>query len=899
MSNSGSSDKAPLYIIDGSAYLYRAYFSMTRQLTSSKGVPTRAVYVITNMLLKILREKDPRFIAVAWDAKGPTVRHELYKEYKANRPPMPEDLQEQVPYVRRLVEALGLAQLEVDGYEADDIIATLVKQARKEGRPVVIVSGDKDLMQLVSDGVVMWDPMKDEIIDLEEFRKRFGLEPRQFRDVLALAGDSADNIPGVPGIGPKTAQKLIAKYGSVEEIVRHIHELKGKLKERLEENRDALALWERITALHDDVPLDVSIKDLERRPMDKEALRELFEELDFLSLLPMVGGDKITITGSYRTIIGRQELERWLEEGLRDGGTLVIDTETTSEDPMRADLVGVSFCLNPPEAVYCPVGHLVDEKQMGFSDLMDVVQDRVVDAMARGVELVGQNIKYDMIVLRRCGIKWDEISGDTMVASYLIDPTKRRHGLDEIAREVLGHQMISYKEVTKGLKKGESFAALPIDKARDYTCEDVHITFLANERFKEELREKELWDLYTRVEVPLVPVLADMEMAGILVDRQGLQELRQEFSERLKALADEIYELAGEEFNINSTRHLARILFEKLGLPQVKKTKKKTGYSTDMEVLKELSKLHPLPKKLIQYRNLSKLKNTYIDGLEKEINPDTGRVHTSFNQTVTATGRLSSSDPNLQNIPVRTEEGRRIRALFKAADGNLLISADYSQIDLRVLAHYSRDPALVDAFKRGEDIHRRTAAEIFDVAPELVTPDMRRAAKTVNFGIIYGMSPFGLAKELGIERREAKRFIDRYFARYPGVKAYMERAIKEARQKGYVSTILGRRRYIKEINSKNRVVRQFAERTAINTPIQGSAADIIKLAMLRVSRWFKEEMTGAAMLLQVHDELVVECRQADVEQVAEGIRERMEHAASLIVPLKVSVGWGPNWAEVK
>ncbi len=890
-------DDPPIYLIDGSSYLYRAFFSTQREFTSSKGVPTRAVYVITNMLLKILREKSPEFVAVAWDAKGPTFRHKLYPDYKANRPPMPEDLAQQVPYVRQLVNALGMEQLELQGYEADDIIATLARRFSEEsGRKVVIVSGDKDLLQLISDKVVIWDPMKDEIIDLSAFTKKYGISPRQFGDVLSLSGDTADNIPGIQGVGPKTALKLIREHGSVDALLGKLDSLKkSKLKERLQDGAEMLALWKRLTALDDNVPVETYPEAYRRREADEKALLALFRELDFESLIPMVSSRRVLSYDSYRAIRTEEELTAWIEAH-KGADELVIDTETTSRRPMEAELVGISLCFKPPEAVYIPVGHKTHKPQLSIEAVRRCLAP-LLEASSPGK--IGQNIKYDCIVLSRNGLKMNAITGDTMIASYLLDPTRRRHNLDEIARDILGHKMISYKEVTKGLSRRQNFAHVPVEKAMEYSCEDVHVTGLVKDRFHHELREKGLWDLYHRVEIPLIPVLARMEMNGIFVDRLALLALKEEFANRLDSLRKDIYELAGHEFNINSPKQLAEVLFQELNLPQLKKTRKKTGYSTDVEVLKSLAKLHPLPEHLLKYRNISKLKSTYVDGLEREINPETGRIHTSFNQTVTATGRLSSSDPNLQNIPVRTEEGRRIRALFIAEPGNLLVAADYSQIDLRVLAHYSGDENLVKAFRHGEDIHRRTAAQIFDVEPGFVTPEMRRVAKTVNFGIIYGMSAYGLAKELDIGRKEAKEFIEIYFARYPGVKRFMSDIVDRARKQGFVETILGRRRYISEIKSRNRAARQFAERTAINTPIQGSAADIIKLAMLKVAGRFREQVPDARLLLQVHDELVVECPESMREAVAMCLKEVMEGVVDLLVPLEVSVGWGHSWDEIK
>ena len=893
----GKRDDSPIYLIDGSSYLYRAFFSTPREFTSSKGVPTRAVYVITSMLLKILKEKDPEFIAVTWDAKGPTFRHKLYRDYKANRPPMPEDLSTQVPYVRRLVDALGMKQLEVEGYEADDIIATLAKGfGEKSGKKVVIVSGDKDLLQLISDNVVLWDPMKDEEIDMKVFSERYGIRPEQFNDVLSLAGDSADNIPGIPGVGPKTAIKLISEFHSVDNLVKGLDRLKkGKLKERLLKGAKELSLWKRLTTLDSETPVDLDFDSYRRKKIDEKRLLELFKELDFESFIPMVSSQKVLSHDDYKLIQQEEQLVEWLEEN-RGAAQLVIDTETTSRKPMEAALVGVSLCFAPPEAVYIAVGHDTDEPQVG----LDILKRHLLPLLKdRSLEKIGQNIKYDLIVLRRHGLGIENITGDTMVASYLLDPTRRRHNLDEIARDSLGHRMISYKEVTKGLARSQNFSHVPLDRAMEYACEDVHVTFEVKEKFHEELKKKGLWHLYFRVEIPLISVLAQMEINGILIDRPALVELREEFTARLEELREKIFELAGHEFNINSPKQLAEVLFEELNLPQLKKTKKKTGYSTDVEVLKSLAKIHPLPERLLEYRNLSKLESTYVDGLEREVNPETGRIHTSFNQTVTATGRLSSSEPNLQNIPVRTEEGRRIRALFIAGPGNCLVSADYSQIDLRVLAHYSGDDNLVKAFRAGEDIHRRTAAQIFDVEPEFVTLEMRRVAKTVNFGIIYGMSAYGLARELGIGRKEAKTFIDTYFERYPGVRRFMIQIVERARRQGFVETILGRRRYLKEIKSRNRIIRQFAERTAINTPIQGSAADIIKLAMLQVAQRFQEQEPDAMMLLQVHDELVVECPESRIQPVAACLKQTMEDVVDLLVPLKVVAGWGKKWDEIK
>ncbi len=886
-------DGGTLLLIDGSSYIYRAYYAIRQSLTTHKGFPTKAIYGVTNMLISVLKKKDPQYVAVVWDASGPTFRHELYDDYKANRPPMPDDLSVQIPYIREVTGALGFPQLEVQGYEADDIIATLVEHM--PDREILIITGDKDLLQLVSERVSIWDPMKDEFIDLNAVRQRFGLEPAQLKEVMALSGDTADNIPGIPGVGPKTAQKLIKTYGSIDDLMKSVDSLKGKLKERMQQHGSRLSLWKKLVSLSTDVPVSTDLKSFVRHPPDQNRLRELFRELEFTSFLRELAPEKIISFDKYRSVVDEGELTAWMEE-VRKSGLLVIDTETTSEFPMKADLVGISMCIEPPEAVYVPIGHSTDEPQLSLDKVRSILAPVLEDP---GVKKVGQNIKYDLLVLQNHKINLSGISGDTMIASYLLNPSRHQHNLEEIARDVLGYKMISFKEITSSQKGKRNFAKVPITLARDYSCEDVHVTALVKDILWDRLKEADLWDLFMKVEVPLIMVLARMEKAGILVDRQGLDALALEFADRMADVERQIHELAGHEFNINSPKQLQEILFVRLKLPQKKKTRKKTGYSTDVEVLKELAHHHPLPRKILEYRNLSKLKSTYVDGLKRMLDPETGRVHTSFNQTVTATGRLSSSDPNLQNIPVRTEEGRRIRALFTAPEGYFLLSADYSQIDLRVLAHYSRDPALVDAFRKGEDIHTRTASEIFGVVPGLVTSDMRRAAKTVNFGIIYGMSPYGLAKELDIPRKMAGEFIEKYFERYAGVKTYMEEIIREARTNGYVTTLLGRRRYIPDLNSRVRTVREFSERTAINTPIQGSAADIIKLAMLHVDENLKILDDKARILLQVHDELVLEVPESMIGEVSSMVTKTMESVVELRVPLKVNASWGRNWAELK
>jgi len=882
-----------LYIIDGSSYLYRGYFAIRQNLTTREGFPTKAIFNVTNMLWKVLREKDPLYCVVVWDAKGPNFRHELYPEYKANRPPMPDDLVTQVPLIKEIVEALGIPQVEVEGVEADDVIATICKGLK--GIKKTVVSGDKDLVQLVDDDVTIWDPMKDSWLDKREALERFGIPPERLRDCQALSGDPTDNIPGVKGIGPKTALKLIRDFGSLENLLNNLDKLpKGRLRENLERERDNIPLYKKLVDLKTDVQCPTDKKAFERGSWDTEKLRELFKRLELTRFLNELVPKKVVKYDRYQLVKDQAGLEEIRRLAL-EKGEIVLDTETDSEHPMQARLVGISILVDPPKAYYIPIAHKDGSRQADLDQVKEILGPVLRDP---DVKKIGQNIKFDLLVLRCHDIELNGISGDTMVASYLLDPSRRQHNLEALSLEYLGHKMITFKELMKG-KKEKTFRDVPVDAAMRYSCEDVHVTALLKELLWKRLKEAGLWRLFVEVEVPLVETLAAMEETGILVDRDGVQRLSREFHQRIEELEERIYKTAGTTFNINSHQQLAKVLFERLGLSSGKKTRKKTGYSTDIEVLQEIRKVHPIGDLLLEYRNLTKLKSTYLDGILKMVNPATGRIHTSFNQTVTATGRLSSSNPNLQNIPVRTEEGLRIRSLFMAEEGHLFLSSDYSQIDLRVLAHYSGDKALIEAFKRGEDIHLRTASEVFDVPPPFVTPEMRRMAKTVNFGIIYGMSPYGLSKELGISRSQAAAFIERYFLRYPGVKRYMEETVKRAKREGYVTTILERRRFIPEINSPVKHIREFAERTAINTPIQGSAADIIKLAMIRAYRFIKERNLKTRLILQVHDELVFEVPEQELDLVRDEVKAIMEGVIELSVPLTVNIGTGQNWAEAK
>jgi DNA polymerase-1 len=810
---------------------------------------------------------------------------------------MPEDLAVQIPYIKQVVEGMNIASLELAGYEADDIIGTLARAAGEKGYHVVMVTGDKDFKQLVSPGISIWDPMKDRTIDYAGLKKDFGLEPSQWVDVMGLSGDTADNIPGVPGIGEKTAISLIKAFGSVEGIYKNLDKVtRKKLRDNLTNFREQAMLSRLLVTINTEVPLSVEIASLRVSGPDAERLARIFKDLEFQRHQKQFPIKTDLSHKDYRVILDDKDLKALIDE-LKQAGIFCLDIETTAKDPMRAEVVGLSFACRPNEAAYVPLRH----RYSGAPGQLD--PDRTLASLKPLLEdpnlaKVGQNIKYDWIVLKRSGIDLQGVVFDTMVASYLLNPTRRAHNLETIAAEYLDHKMISYKEVTGNKKGNKCFDEVPIEDAVPYACEDADITLMAYEVLKPKLQEGGLNSLFKEVEMPLIPVLVDMEMSGICVDKGRLEVVSKEFERQLHETEDRIYAIAGERFNIQSHQQLGRILFENLKLPIQKKTKKKTGYSTDVQVLTTLSFEHELPALVLQYRSLAKLKSTYADALVDLIHPETHRIHTSYNQTVTATGRLSSSDPNLQNIPVRTGEGRKIRAAFVPRKGQTMLSADYSQIELRLLAHYSEDPALVEAFEEGQDIHARTAADVFQLLPAMTSPEMRRQAKVINFGIIYGMSPFRLSKELGISQKMAKIYIENYFRRYKGAKRFIEETIEEARKTGKVTTLLGRHRQLPDISSKNRAAREFAERAAVNTPIQGTAADLIKVAMIRIHRVFGEMRLETKMLLQVHDELVFEVPREELRSVEELVTEIMEGAHNLRVPLKVDVKTGRNWTEV-
>ena len=886
------SERPRLLLIDGSSYIFRAFFAIGH-LSNSKGFPTNAIYGFTQMILKLLKDQRPDYLMVVFDSKAPTFRSEIYKEYKANRPAMPDSLVPQLPYIKKIIEGYRIPTLEMDGYEADDVIGTVAKGMESE-TDVVIITGDKDFLQLVGDRIEIYDPMKDKRVGVKEVMERFGVRPEQIVEVMGLAGDSVDNIPGVPGIGEKTAIDLIKTFGSIESLLAHLDQVpKQKLKEKLETHGGLAQLSRQLATIRTDVPLTYRLEDFAHPSPDLKALREIFKELEFNKLLKELPDEKNVDEKDYRLITDRDPFLALLAR-LKKVQFFSLDLETTSPYPMWADLVGISFSLAPSQAFYIPVGHRLKEgeEQLPLAWVLEQLKPILEDTQIRKV---GQNIKYEWIVLKRYGIDLQGIYCDTMIASYILNPTKHNHNLGEIAREYLDRSSTEYKEVVGTGSKEVTFDKVDLKRARDYGCEDADVTLQLSHLLLPRLEEEGLKNLYDQVEMPLLVVLAKIEMNGVKIDVELLEGYSKELDIQLRQKMDRIYSLAGEVFNINSSQQLGKILFEKLRLPAVKKTK--TGYSTDVDVLTKLSLQHDLPLEILGYRNLTKLKSTYVDALPKLVHPGTGRVHTSYNQTVTATGRLSSSDPNLQNIPVRSEEETRIRQAFISERGSVLVSADYSQIELRILAHLSQDETLLGAFHKSEDIHSRTASEIFNVPMEKVTSSMRREAKVINFGIIYGMSAYGLSQQLGIDPKVAQVYIDEYFKKYTGVKIYIERSLAEAREKGYATTLFQRRRYLPDIHSPSFPVRQATERMAINTPLQGTAADIIKVAMIKIQDQIERLGLCTRMIMQVHDELVFEVPEGEIQKALPMIEREMETVIELSVPLKVSIQSGKNWAE--
>ncbi|MEH6358107.1 MAG: DNA polymerase I [Pseudomonadales bacterium] len=903
---------APLVLVDGSSYLYRAFHAMYKaDLRTSSGEPVGAIRGVTSMLRRLKLDYPGSTIVVIFDAKGKTFRDEMYSEYKAQRPPMPDDMRPQIEPIHNIVRAMGMPLLVIEGVEADDVMGTLADQATQLGIDVVLSTGDKDMAQLVNQHVSMVNTMTETVMDIDGVKEKFGIPPELIIDYLALMGDKVDNIPGVPGVGEKTALALLQGLGGLDVIYANLDKVADldfrgakKMHEKLEANKDLAFLSYQLATIKLDVELEQGPQDLVMGPEDREALVALFTEFEFKSWIdeysrPVDGAGfsgeaPAAVETEYETVLTKAELDGWIEQ-LNVADLFAFDTETTSVNYMEAKLVGVSFAVEAGKAAYVPFGH----DYLGAPEQLS--QDEVLEALRPLLESeqhkkVGQNLKYDMNVLANHGIHLKGVAEDTMLESYVLNSTLR-HNMDALAERHLGHTTIHFEDVAgKGVKQ-LTFNQVALEEASPYAAEDADITLRLHQALQPQLLAvPKLQEVYREIEMPLLDVLSRIERNGALIDSDMLFRQSHELAERMQQLECQAFDLAGEEFNLGSPKQLQVIFYEKLELPILKKTPKGQP-STAEPVLQELALDYELPRVILEYRSLSKLKSTYTDKLPAQVSPKTGRVHTSYHQAVTATGRLSSSDPNLQNIPIRTEEGRKIRDAFIAAEGYQLVAADYSQIELRIMAHLSQDKGLLDAFANGLDVHSATASEVFDTPFEEVSADQRRSAKAINFGLIYGMSAFGLGRQLGINRNEAQRYIDMYFARYPGVLSYMDTIRSDAGEKGYVETLFGRRLYLPEINSSNGMRRQAAERTAINAPMQGTAADIIKKAMLAVDQWLTDSKLDAKVIMQVHDELVLEVADADVEAVTQGLHKYMSETVMLDVPLIVDIGCGANWGE--
>ncbi|BCO32272.1 DNA polymerase I [Thiohalobacter sp. COW1] len=895
----------PVVLVDGSSYLYRAFHALP-PLTNSRGEPTGAVYGVVNMLKRLLKDYQPEHVAVVFDARGKTFRDEMFEHYKANRPPMPEELAAQIEPLHALVRALGFPVLQVPGVEADDVIGTLARQADARGEPVLISTGDKDMAQLVEGGITLVNTMSNTTLDRAGVVEKFGVPPERIVDYLALVGDSSDNIPGVPKVGPKTAAKWLNEYGSLDALIEQAESVKGKVGESLRENLAQLDLSRQLATIRCDLELKQDVDALAMQPPDRAALKALYEQMEFRTWLKEILGSDEPAQASaatappaaevdYETVLTQTQLDAWLKE-LEQADHFAFDTETTSLEYMQAEIVGLSFAVETHRAAYVPLAH----DYAGAPEQLD--RDRVLKQFKKLLEdkapkKIGHNLKYDMSVLANHGIELRGIAFDTMLESYVLDSTASRHDMDSLALKYLAHKCTGYEEVAGKGAKQLSFNEVPVETAAPYAAEDADITLRLHQTLWPRLQqERALVSVFSDIDLPLVPVLSRMERNGVKVDRDMLATQSGELAHKMAEIEEAAFEEAGQPFNIGSPKQIQEILFDQQGLPVLAKTPKGAP-STAESVLAELALDYRLPRLILDYRSLSKLKSTYTDKLPERIDARTGRVHTSYHQAVAATGRLSSTEPNLQNIPVRTESGRRIRQAFIAEQGYRILAADYSQIELRIMAHLSGDEGLLAAFAAGEDIHRATAAEVFGAQPDQVTSEQRRSAKAINFGLIYGMSAFGLAKQLGIERGAAQEYVDLYFTRYPGVKAYMDRTREQAHDQGYVETLFGRRLYLPEINARNHQRRTAAERTAINAPMQGTAADIIKLAMISTDAWIRSGGLDLRMVMQVHDELVFEVAAGDVEAAQAAIRERMQTAAELAIPLEVEVGVGANWDE--
>ncbi|MCK9605532.1 MAG: DNA polymerase I [Methylomonas sp.] len=908
-----------LILVDGSSFLFRAFHAVP-PLSNAQGLPTNAVYGVSNMLRKLLNDYDTPYVTVVFDAPGKTFRHDLYDQYKAHRPPMPDDLRVQIQPLHELIRSLGLPLIIEHGVEADDVLGSLAQNAARQGFEVVISTGDKDMAQLVTEQITLENSMTNTRMDIAGVEEKFGVRPEQIIDYLALMGDAVDNIPGVPKVGPKTAAKWLQQYGTLDNLVAHADEIKGKIGDNLREALPQLPLSQELTTIKCDVALHYSLADLKRREPDIAALKQQLGSLGFNSWLKTLNGngsppstagesEKKTsypassteqepasaLSRDYQTLLSQTDFDGWLAT-LQQAELFAFDTETTSLNYSDAEIVGVSFAVTAGQAAYVPLAHDYPEvpTQLDRQTVLDALRPLLEDP---DKPKLGQNLKYDAHVLANHGISLRGIQHDTMLESYVLNSTASKHNMDDLAKHYLSVETIHYADVAGKGAKQIGFQEVPIEQAGQYAAEDADITLRLHQTLSAQLQQQpRLWDLYREIEIPLIDVLVRIEANGVLIDNAMLDQQSLELASRMAGIEQQAHDLAGSAFNLGSPKQIQEILYDRLNLPVLKKTPKGQP-STDESVLQELALDYALPKLILEFRGMSKLKSTYTEKLPQQINHRTGRVHTSYHQAVAATGRLSSSDPNLQNIPIRSEEGRKIRQAFIAPPGYKIVAADYSQIELRIMAHLSGDAGLLAAFSQGVDVHSATAAEVFEVDLDQVTHDLRRSAKAINFGLIYGMSAFGLAQQLGLSRNQAQAYIDLYFSRYPGVKQYMDNIREQAKQQGYVETIFGRRLYLPDINARNAAQRQYAERTAINAPMQGTAADIIKLAMIACDAWIRGSGADLKMIMQVHDELVFEVAEPQLADCMAKIRDLMSAAADLHVPLLVEVGYGENWDQ--
>ena len=890
-------DDKKLFLVDGNSLLYRSYYAI-RQLSNSAGFPTNAIFGFVSTLRKLIETEKPDYLGIVFDTKGPTVRHQLFKDYKAQRKPMPEDLVVQVPVLKKLIAALRIPLYESETHEADDVLASLARIASERKVRSVIVTTDKDLLQTIDGMTSVYNPAKEVTIDKAGVKGFFGAEASQVADVLSLWGDPSDNIPGVPGIGDKTAKALIEEFGSLDNLLKNLDRVKNpRVREKIEQNREALEMSRKLVDIEKGLDLKFDLEAFALSEPDAAEAGKIFQELEFTSLLPAFVKPKPAGPKDYKVIFDEREL-RLLAAAMKKAGRFALDTETDSQFPTRARLVGMSFAMEPGEAYYLPLRH-------AYPDVPPLVPvGRALEILKPVLESpavlkIGQNIKYDLIVLAREGIELKGVDVDTMVLSYLLEPNWGKHGLEKISLHYLGATKEPYESVVGRGKKQLTMDQVEIGKAAPYACLDADLTLQLGTALWEKVRERRLDRLYCDIERPLIELLARMEIWGVKVDKRALKDLSESLGTELRRLEKMIYELAGQEFNINSPQQLSSILFSKLNLPATKKTKVNRSYSTSIDILQELAPLHPLARYVLEYRQAAKLKSTYADALPLLVDPSTGRIHTSYNQTVASTGRLSSSDPNLQNIPARGELGKRFRRAFIPEKADVFLAADYSQIELRILAHLSRDPALVETFLQDRDIHEETAARVFGEGADLHKDEMRRRAKIINFSIIYGTSAFSLAKELGTSAGEAQKFIDTYYEKHPKVREFLEKTVEDTRDKGYSETILGRVRQVPELKQADKNIQQAGRRIALNNPIQGSAADIMKKAMLDVWEGMKRRKLRSKMILQVHDELVFEVPEDEREKMEELVRNKLENVCALRVPFKVHLGWGKSWADAK